>query len=271
MSASTSLSWTNTLTAVGRVPALSRRRGLRGMVGDMAARQRFLSDAIRWPDVRVTASPFVRRMHESNGVDAPIRIAPYGHDLSWLRAPVYRAPSPVVRLGYVGQLVPSKGVHVLLEAVRRLPAPLRSRVALRVYGDPDKVPSYGAELRALSAGLPDVAFCGTYRHDDSAAVYASFDVMVVPSLWYDFPLVIHEAFATGAPVIATRLGGMAEAVVHDGNGLLVDKGDVEGLARCLARLVEEPDLLPRLRAGISPVKSIADEVDEMRTCYEARA
>jgi glycosyltransferase involved in cell wall biosynthesis len=90
---------------------------------------------------------------------------------------------------------------------------------------------------------------------------------VVPSLWYDFPLIIHEAFATKTPVIATNLGGMAEAVTHGVDGLLFERGDAADLAGQINRVLEEPGLLEHLREGIPPVKTIAEEVNELESIY----
>jgi glycosyltransferase involved in cell wall biosynthesis len=80
-------------------------------------------------------------------------------------------------------------------------------------------------------------------------------------------LVIQEAFAAKIPVIATNLGGMAEAVTHEVNGLLFERGDVDDLARQLRRVADEPGLLPKLRSGIPPVKTIEQEVTELETMY----
>jgi glycosyltransferase involved in cell wall biosynthesis len=94
------------------------------------------------------------------------------------------------------------------------------------------------------------------------------DVLVVPSRWYENgPGVIFEAFAAGIPVVATNLGGMSEFVRHERDGLLFGLEDHGGLARQLRRLVEEPGLLERLRAGIEPVKTVQENVDELEVMY----
>jgi glycosyltransferase involved in cell wall biosynthesis len=255
------------LQTVSRYPFLTRRRGLRGMAGDMAARKEFLRQALEWPDIRITASPFVRDLHVANGVTAPIKVRPYGHDLSWLDNYGGKEPSDVVRIGFIGQILPSKGVHLLLQAARSLQDSFGDRHRLLVYGDLEKEPEYGAKLRTLAAGLDNIRFCGTYAHDESADVFARIDVLVVPSLWYDFPLVIHEAFATRTPVIATDLGGMAEVVTDEVSGLLFERDDVDGLTRQLRRIVEEPGLLERLQAGTPTVKTIEEEVTELEQVY----
>ena len=81
------------------------------------------------------------------------------------------------------------------------------------------------------------------------------------------PNVILEALAQRVPVIVSNLGGMAELVQHEGNGLVFDVGSAEDLARQFQRLCVEPDLLPRLRAGIEPVKRVAEEIDELEHAY----
>ena len=256
---------------VARLPVLARRPGLRGMAGDMAARRAFLRAALAQADLRITASTFVRGVFEACGVTDPIHVTPYGHDLAWLAGYTGKTPAPALRIGFIGQVARTKGVHVLLEALRLLSPDHARRIHAVIYGRVDAASPYAAELAALAQGLPHVDCRGTYRHEDSAAVYAGLDVLAVPSLWHDFPLVMHEAFATGTPVIATELGGMAEAVAHGVNGLLFPRGDAAALARQLQRLLDEPALLPSLRAGIRPVRTIADEVTELESHYRRLA
>jgi glycosyltransferase involved in cell wall biosynthesis len=86
-------------------------------------------------------------------------------------------------------------------------------------------------------------------------------------VWYDFPLIIYEAFATKTPVIATDLGGMAEAIQHGATGLLFERGDAGDLARQLRRVIEEPGLLDSMKRQIPPVKTIAEEVNELEAIY----
>jgi glycosyltransferase involved in cell wall biosynthesis len=255
------------LTTVSTIPAITRHSGLRGMIGDVAGRKRYLRAAFELADYRTTASQFVHDLFVNNGFDAPIQIQPYGHNIDWLEQYRGKTASNQIRIGFIGQIVPPKGVHLILEALHLLEPYQREYFRIFIYGNLQKAVEYGNQLRQLAATLPNVEFCGTYLHEQSGDVFANFDFLVVPSLWYDFPLVVHEAFASQTPVIATRLGGMAEVVQHNINGLLFERGNVADLAAQLRRMIEEPGLLDQLRAGIQPVKTVATETTELETIY----
>jgi glycosyltransferase involved in cell wall biosynthesis len=255
------------MNRVGRYPFLTRRRGLRGTLGNMTERKSMLGHALTLPDHRVTASSFVRNVFVSNEVTVPIAVQPYGHDLGWLISYRGKSKSNILRLGYIGQIINSKGVHLILQAFSRLSKASLDKVSLIIYGNMEHTPSYGQHLRELASGFANVTFGGTYPHSESARIFSEIDVLVVPSLWFDFPLIIYEAFATQTPVIATNLGGMAEAVSKNVNGLLFERGDAADLARQIERLLDEPELLGQLRRGIPRVKTVGDEVDELEQKY----
>ena len=97
---------------------------------------------------------------------------------------------------------------------------------------------------------------------------ADSDVMVVPSVWYEnSPIVIQEARAAGVPVVASGHGALAEKIRHGVDGLLFPPGDALALRQALLRLVEEPDLLPRLREGIPPPMDMGEHVDQLEEIY----
>jgi glycosyltransferase involved in cell wall biosynthesis len=255
------------LLAISGFPFLTRQRGLRGMAGDMAHRKSFLRQALRWADCRITASRFVHDIFVGNAIRAPIRVQPYGHDLSWLEGYAGKTSSHSIRIGFIGQISHSKGVHLLLKVAGSLQNTWGDKFSIVIYGNMNAAPAYAARLRDLARSVKNLQFCGTYAHEDSAGVFAGIDVLVVPSLWYDFPLIIYEAFAAKTPVIATNLGGMAEAVTHGVDGLLFERGDAADLAGQINRVLEEPGLLEHLREGIPPVKTIAEEVNELESIY----
>jgi glycosyltransferase involved in cell wall biosynthesis len=98
-----------------------------------------------------------------------------------------------------------------------------------------------------------------------------YDITAVPSQWMETgPLVVYESFAAGSPVIGSDLGGIAELVQHEQNGILVDASSREAWAQAFSRIVADPALLQALRSGIGPVRTMNDVANEMGTVY-ARA
>ena len=88
---------------------------------------------------------------------------------------------------------------------------------------------------------PRVRFMGELSREQVWGCLAKVDVLVVPSLWYEaFSLIAHEAFLAGIPVIASRLGALAEVVQDGVDGLLVPPSDVSAWTATLQRLVDEP-------------------------------
>jgi glycosyltransferase involved in cell wall biosynthesis len=256
------------LTAISSTHLATNRAGLRGMAGDWDERRRFLASMLDRVDQIVTASTLVRDLLVQYGVAAErISLSPYGIDSSWAHDYTQKAHSPTLRIGFIGQMLPAKGVDLLLRAFNALDRDLP--VQLILYGEPEKVPAYGAELARLAGDDPRIDFAGAFPISTMGQVLAGIDVLVVTSIWYDFPLVIPSALATATPVIATDLPGMNEMIRHEGNGLLFPLGDVEALTGLLRRLLEEPNLLERLRAGIEPVKGVAEMVDEYADRYDA--
>ena len=255
------------LLAAARWPNAVRLPGMAGYVGDAQARQAFVRKAFEAADTVIAPSHFLKSMFVQNGYPAEeIFVSPHGLDLSWGPQPAPRPPDGKLTIGYLGQLEPLKGVDILVRAVRLLPP--QAPVRLRIHGALEKNPPYVQSLRDLALDDPRIEFAGVYARPQLGAVLADLDVVAVPSVWYEnAPLVIGEAFAAGRPALATNLGGMSEAVRHDVNGLLFERGDVTGLARVIQRFLDEPGLLARLRDGIGPVRTIDDEIEQLLQIY----
>jgi glycosyltransferase involved in cell wall biosynthesis len=147
-----------------------------------------------------------------------------------------------VLVGFTGNLIPRKGLDPLIRAAARL-LPVRPCLEFVAVG---RVPvgnpvNHRAEYEALAheLGIADrFHFCG-FRDDVRSAV-ADFDVLVLPSFQEPFGRSIIEAMALGTAVVATRVGGLPEVLRHEREGLLVEAGDVEGLAGAIGRLVDDP-------------------------------
>ena len=180
------------------------------------------------------------------------------------RRPHVAARLPL-RIGFVGTPTWHKGAHVLLEAVSKLPV---HAYELQIHGDLNVFPDYSADLRRRAEGLP-VRFMGRFDQARAAEVYREFDVLVVPSLWLEnSPLVIHEAFQTGVPVVGSRIGGIADLVTDGVNGRLYDPASPDALATILESLIDNPVQLTDWVAALPAVKTIEDDAREWERVYD---
>ena len=197
----------------------------------------------------------------------------YGFDRARLSGRARRAESQFV-FGYIGTHIPAKGIHQLLSAFATVPGdPL-----LRIWGrarDP-----YTAALRRIAKTLPNgagdrVEWMNEYQNERLVPdVLNQVDAIVVPSIWEEnSPLVIHEAQQARVPVVTADIGGMAEYVRHEWNGLLFRHRDFEALATQMARLAEDPALASQLGSRgylystSGDVPSMAEHVQSVCSVY----
>ncbi|HEY4412725.1 MAG TPA: glycosyltransferase family 4 protein [Gaiellaceae bacterium] len=141
-------------------------------------------------------------------------------------------------LAFAGRLSVQKSLELALGAVDAVEG-----LSFVIAGDGDE----RARLQALAG--PHVRFLGPQPRQRVIELFRAADASILSSSWENFPHTVVEALATGTPVIATRVGGVAE-VVHDGeNGLLVPPGDGDALADAVRRYFSDDVLRARLRAA----------------------
>jgi glycosyltransferase involved in cell wall biosynthesis len=184
--------------------------------------------------------------------------------------PVERRGEPTFTVGFAGRLVPEKGISDLLEAVRRLPGPVR----LLVVGD-------GPERQRLEAARSDHVRVEIRRRIANERVrdegYAEMDVLAVPSrttsTWAEqFGRVLVEAMLCGRPVVGYDSGEIGWVIRTAGGGEVVREGDVDGLAAALSGLQRSPDRRAELAArGLEgarrhfSVSAAADALEDLLT------
>ncbi len=149
-------------------------------------------------------------------------------------------------LAFAGRLTAQKSLDVALEAIASVDG-----VTLLIAGD--GVERAALEREVADLGLADrVRFLGAVPRERIIELFAAADAAVLSSSWENFPHTVVEALAAGTPVIATAVGGVAEVVHDDENGLLVPVGDVPALAAAIARFVDDEPLRERLRGRAAP-------------------
>jgi glycogen(starch) synthase len=159
------------------------------------------------------------------------------------------APAPLPfdppRILCLGRLVEEKGFDLALSAVASL-TPRSPPARLMVAGDgPARA---GLEAQAARLGLRDrTEFTGWIRHEAVTDLINQSTLVVVPSrIDEPFGLVALEAALMARPVVATNVGGLAEVVRHTRTGLVVDDGDVPGIAMAIAHLLDHPEAATRM-------------------------
>jgi CelD/BcsL family acetyltransferase involved in cellulose biosynthesis/glycosyltransferase involved in cell wall biosynthesis len=206
------------------------------VVAGMLAGHRLLGTWARAVDLYFTPSAFARQKYIEGGLEgARIAVKPNF---------VHPDPGPGTGRGgyavFVGRLSPEKGLATLLRAWELLRAP----VALKVVGDGP----LAEQVRAASLRDARIEWLGRRAPAEVLALLGEAACLVVPSCWYEtFGRTVVEAFARGTPVLASRIGALAELVDEGRTGLLVEPGDAADLAAKAQRLLADGPGLERLR------------------------
>jgi glycosyltransferase involved in cell wall biosynthesis len=151
---------------------------------------------------------------------------------------VLKAPTNALRLISIGSLVDTKRTHFVIQTIARLPLRLKARIIYDIVGDgPER-----ARLVALaeSCGVHTV-FHGNLPHDETMNLLSSRDLLVHPSAFETFGIVLAEALALGVPVLATRCGG-PEDLVGEEDGMLVKVDDADDLLAGMRSILDDVDL-----------------------------
>jgi|GEM_PF-138147 len=203
-----------------------------------------------------------------------LRYLDYGFDRARLSGRNRNFGEPFT-FGYIGTHIPAKGIDYLIKAFSELSGEPRLRIWGRNSGQDTQA------LKALARNfVPGVSgrieWLPEYRNQEIVRdVFNHVDAIVVPSIWDEnSPLVIHEALQAGVPVVTADVGGMAEYVHHEVNGLLFRHRSVQSLADQMQRFVSNPEMALALAARgyiqdpEGDVPSIQDHVREIERIYE---
>jgi L-malate glycosyltransferase len=167
-------------------------------------------------------------------------------------APATAAPGP--RVLFVGRFTLIKGIGTLLRAIPRIVQAVPD-VTFQFTG---KVPSQFAQLLALPPELRrHLEFLGYVPDDSLPSLYSSADVFVAPSLYDSFPFSVLEAMSSGAPIVASRVGGIPEAITDGREGILIDVDSSDMLSDAVIGLLQDPER--RRRLGASAREKVMEE------------
>ncbi len=220
-------------------------------------------------DCIVAVCDWVRAVLLANGLSPEKIIVSRQGLVQAIAPPADRSPesrSGPLRIAYFGRIDPTKGVHVLIEALAAIPD---VSVRLDIHG----VVQPGAEhrlaaLRGQAAGDDRIRFLAPLAMDAVPRAMAAYDFIAVPSRWLETgPLVVLEAFAAGVPVLGSRLGGIAELVRDGIDGVLLPVADAPAWAGAIRRLAEDRSRVGALHAGVQPPRTMAAVAEDMLGVY----
>lgn len=234
----------------------------------VAARKRGLIEMAQHADRIIVMSQWVYDAMTINGIPSE-KLYLLRHGISETliqeRATRTRTDSHILRIGFLGRWTKDKGIHLLVEAVKQLPTSVP--IELVIHGVPQDE-SYRRKTMNQISGDSRIKVGKRLKREEIPLALANFDVLAVPSQWLETgPVVVLEAFSHGLPVVGSDLGGVAEKVHHNVDGLLVRANDAAAWAKAFERLALEPNLVQKLRQGIRPVRTIHQEALDTLALY----
>ena len=174
-----------------------------------------------------------------------------------------------LRLAFFGRLDPTKGVHVIIEAIRALPS---APITLDIFGSEqgETGAAYAGKVRQIANSDQRVRLRASVPSAKIVSTMREYDAVVVPSQWMETgPLVVLEAFAAGVPVLGSNLGGIAELIQNHIDGFLVNGGQGGDWYSALRQLTINPQFLTSYRHNLPTPRSMREVSREMLQLYES--
>jgi glycosyltransferase involved in cell wall biosynthesis len=199
-----------------------------------------------------------------------IHVIPFGIDCSTFQRLQKRLTKKKVRIGFIKSLAPKYGPDYLLKAFAEVLKKFPEVHLIMVgHGSMDNY------LRQLAAELnieKHITFTGYWQYKEIPKILSKLDIFVMPSVEETFGVAALEAQAMEIPVVATKVGGVPEAVLDGKTGILVEPKNVGQLASAIKRLIENPDLRKRMgkngRHYVLEYYNIADNVVLFEKLYK---
>lgn len=208
-----------------------------------------------------------RTVYHNYGVDNADSycVLPLNTNYSIIRPKPLPKPNPdKIIFGFIGGVLPQKGVHILLEAFHSIQRKHNGQCELIIYGAGDNV--YEDELKQHN--YEGVLFKGRYQPDRINDVLKTIHVAVVPSLWEDCsPIVLNELRLSRTPILGSRIGGIEEAIKHDITGFLFEAGSISELAGYMEKIIHSPEIISKFMAAEDFTFDLNSYMDNIHNIY----
>jgi len=173
-----------------------------------------------------------------------------------------KTESTKLTFGYIGTIHKLKNVGLLINAFKKV----KGNAKLIIWGN-----GQSEEIKKIkNATFEDdrIEYRGGYTPKNLTEILSEVDIGIIPSLIENYPLTVREFLSAGIPVIASKTGGIPE-IVRDGiNGILFNPTNEKELCRILQNVVNNPQLIKKLREGITPIKTIEEDAIEWESIYK---
>lgn len=232
--------------------------------GAIIQRPKILARLYKTYKAAIAPSKFLEMAYSRNMQDLPIKLSHFGIDIDRRIKPQRSKGSKIV-FGYIGQIAPHKGVHLLVEAFNQLD---QNKFQLEIFGDTRQSVAYTNTLKSRSSGFA-VEFKGTFNLSEIEDVLSSIDVLVVPSTWYEnSPLILLQALASHTPCIISNVEGMTEFVTEGVSGFYFKRGVSEDLFLKMKMFQDNPELARQMSATTNYNRSALDMAKDVVALYD---
>lgn len=231
-----------------------------------------LREALLGMDLLVTPSAFLRDEFIRHFRIPPGKIihSANGMDFSYVKT-LPKPPAERLRVGFVGSIIRTKGVHVLVDGFLQA-ADSCPDLELHVHGAPNRWSGdYEKSLRDRATGHPAAArvfFHGRFDNRRIGEILAGIDVLVLPSIWFEnAPLTLNEAAMTRTPILVSDRGGMLEFARANRYGRTFTLGDPASLAAVLREISGDRGRMRTLAGDPPPIKPVRENAVELVGIY----
>lgn len=222
----------------------------------------FAMNMLQNSDLIVSPSKYLADVYRKFGISRSIEISALG--LNKQRKSSRSTKQPIV-FAFLGVIHDLKNVYLLAEVFQET----TGNACLKFFGAGSDY--HIQKLVTAFGGNARVTYEGKYTPEDLPNILDQTDIVVLPSLMENYPLVIREAFCAGVPVISSRVGGIPEIVTHLSDGILFNPTDKEELRRWLQLIIDNPVIIEEMKKNIRPVKSMEQDAEEWAARYSRLA
>lgn len=184
-------------------------------------------------------SLFVKNIYVRNGYpDGQIKVLPLGiREINHNKTHIKEVANEI-RFGFIGTLIPIKGVDIVIKAFKKLPY---TNIKLYIFGRDDVNINYTNYLYDLCKGDERIILKGKFHPDERDLIYSYIDYLIIPSISGEsFSLVAREALIRNIPVIASDIGALSEVILPGKNGFLFQPGNINSLYKILSKIILSP-------------------------------